>query len=244
MRLISIALCLFGGIAYANVPESQPQHTHDSEDLALEVTAFSGLDSSYFSEGRDALDGDSLWVNSVELAYGKFSGGVWYGNSPDQDYDELQIGIGYAESFGDFEIAVGYTRFQFPFESAHDNEVGTTLTWSNLPMGCEFSADAYYSFDAEGYFVELALGHEVEVSENFSLVAAGIAGINQGYVSDGHDGLNNLALRLEGVVALAENWHFISHLTYSWAVDANPALEGDAQLIDFFHGGFGLEWSF
>ncbi len=231
-------------MASANVPESSPLHVHQPEEQILEGHAYTSLESRYLSEGRDALDGDSLWVNSVEMAYGKFFGGIWYGSSPDQDYDELQLSLGYAESIGDLEIAVGYTRFEFPFESAHDNEAGTTLTWSNLPMGCALSADAYYSFEADGYFVELALGHEFELSDSFSVVAAGFMGINQGYVSDGHDGANNVGLRLEGTVALSGNWFFFSHMTYSWAIDANPALEGDAQLINFLHGGLGLMWEF
>jgi hypothetical protein len=244
MRLTILLILSLGSILSANVPESHSLHEHQADEQTLEFSIYSSLETRYLSEGRDALDGDSLWVNGADLAYGKFSAGIWYGNSPDQDYDELQLSIGYAESFGDLELAVGYTRFQFPFEGAHDNEIGTTLTWSNLPMDCEFSADAYYSFDADGYFMELALGHEYEISERFFVIAAALLGLNQGYVSDGHDGANNFALRMEGVVELSENWHFFSHFTYSWAIDANPALEGDASLIDFIHGGFGLSWEF
>jgi hypothetical protein len=111
-------------------------------------------------------------------------------------------------------------------------------------MDCELSADIYYSFEAEGFFAEFSLGRELKVSENFSVTVAGLFGMNQGYVSDGHDGANNLAIRMEGNLALSEAWSVVSHVTYSSAMDADASLVGDAQLIDFYHGGVGLLWTF
>ena len=61
-------------------------HTHKS----FEAHMHGGWESRYFSEGRDALDGKSLWVGSFEFGYDHFSGGVWYGRSSNHSYDELQ----------------------------------------------------------------------------------------------------------------------------------------------------------
>ena len=67
-------------------------HAHKAhKDLAGH--AHVGWESRYFSEGRDALDGKSLWTGSVELGYKHFSGGVWYGRSSNHAYNELQYGL-------------------------------------------------------------------------------------------------------------------------------------------------------
>jgi hypothetical protein len=44
--------------------------------------------------------------------------------------------------------------------------------------------------------------------------------------------------------ALSESISVTAHTTYSWALGREAALPGDGQLIDFFHGGVGFEWSF
>jgi hypothetical protein len=44
--------------------------------------------------------------------------------------------------------------------------------------------------------------------------------------------------------ALTDSISVTAHTTYSWALGRDAALPGDEQLIDFFHGGVGLQWSF
>jgi hypothetical protein len=222
---------------------SQPfERPHTHEDL--EGHAHVGWDSSYFSEGRDGLDGDSLWSTSFELAWEHLSAGVWYGISPDQNYDELQLSLALSQSFGDVEVYLGYTHLRFPFEDGHDNEIGAGLSWSGLPWEIKLSTDFYYSVDAEGFFGELALSREVELTEQLSLGVDGIFGMNQGYVSDGHDGANHFALRVGFEYALTDSWTLAAHSVYSWALDRKDSAPGDDTLRDFFHGGLGLQWSF
>ena len=122
----------------------------------MEGHAHLGWESNYFSEGRDSLDGDSLVAGSFEMGWEHLAGGVWLGTSPDQDYDEMQLTLALTQSFGDFEFYGGYTHLRFPSDGSHDNEIGAGFVWSGLPMDVELSADAYYSFNADGYFAEIA----------------------------------------------------------------------------------------
>ena len=64
---------------------------HAHQDLSGHAHA--GWESRYFTEGRDALGGKSLWTGSVELGYEHLSGGVWYGRSSNHAYDELQYSL-------------------------------------------------------------------------------------------------------------------------------------------------------
>lgn len=223
----------------AQLPFKHP-HAHDS----VEWHAHLGWESRYFSEGRDALDGDSLFTGSFEVGWQHLAAGVWYGYSPDQRYDELQLTVALTQSIGDFEFYGGYTYLRFPFDDSYDNELGIGVAWAGLPLDIELSADLYYSFDADGYFTEISVSREFAVTDQLSLHLSSPFGINQGYVADGHDGANHLALRLGLEYALSSSVSLTAHATQSWSLDRNGSLAGDEQLIDFFHGGVGLQWTF
>ena len=57
-------------------------HLHDK----LEVHTHFGWESKYVLEGRDSLDGGSLWSSGVETGYEHLFGGVWYGRSSKNDF--------------------------------------------------------------------------------------------------------------------------------------------------------------
>ncbi len=217
------------------------KHAHD----ALSGHFHAGYESHYFSEGRDNLDGDSLWTTSLEVAWNHFSGGVWLGSSPDQDYDELQLTLALSESFGDFEVYLAYTHLQFLHDHTDDNEVGAGISWSGLPWELGVSLEGYYSFDAEGSFWELALDREFEVNEKITVSGGATFGVNQGYIADGHDGANHLALHVGLGYQLTESLSLNAHAAYSWAIDRdNGGHADDESLVDLFHGGVGLQWTF
>ena len=241
----SILLCFLGvSIAHAHDAEVQlpfeRPHAHESTVGHIHV----GWESRYASEGRDSLDGDSLWTSSVEFGWQHLSGGIWYGNSPDQNYDELQISVALTESMGDFELYAEYTHLRFPPDGTEDNEIGAGVAWSGLPGKIEVAADAYHSFDAEGWFAEISATREFEITNRMNIGLSGIFAINQGYVPDGHDGANHLALRFGAEHEVTDALSISAHTAYSWALNRDPIFAGDSLLIDFFHGGVGLQWSF
>lgn len=224
--------------AKAQLPFEHP-HAHD----AVKAHAHLGWESKYFSEGRDTLDGDSLFTSSFELGWKHLTGGIWYGNSPDQAYDESQFSLALSQSIQDIEFYLGYTHLRFPFDDSRDNEIGAGISWSGLPIDIELAADTYYSLDADGYFVEISAAKEFSISNRLAFDLSGQLGINQGLVSDGHDGANHFALRLGLTYGISKSMSITAHSTYSWALNVDPTLPGDEQLIDFFHGGVGLQWS-
>lgn len=244
MRLpLIIFLCTVCG-AYGHTPETLVPVGTLNVDNSYGWVAYTRFESHYFSEGRDSLDGDSLWVNSIELGLPHLSGGIWYGRSPDQDYDELQLTIAMSKSVGNVTLSAGYTHLQFPFDNSDDNEIGAALTWSDLPLDCELSADVYHSFDSDGLFLEISLCRAIDITEDFNLTVTGLFGMNQGYVPDGHDGANHLVLIAETNMVITDSLSLSTHMAYSWALERDSTLSGDLQLIDFFHGSIGLLWSF
>ena len=203
-----------------------------------------GAESRYVSEGRDNLDGDSLLTTTAEMGWKYLAAGVWYGASPNQEYDELQMSLALTHSVGPLDAYVAYTHLRTPFQGFYDNELGLGLAWGELCWDLEMTLDGYYSIDAEGSFWQFGINREMELSDCLTCSAECVLGMNQGYVIDGHDGLNHVAARAEVQYDLTETLALNAHVSYSWALGADAALPGDDLLIDSFHGGLGLQWSF
>ena len=144
---------------------------------------------------------------------------------------------------GDVELYAEYTHLRFPSDNTEDNKIGAGVAWSGLPAEIELAADAYHSFDAEGWFAEISAVREFEITNRMNIGLSGILGINQGYVSDGHDGANHLALRFAAEYEITDAFSISAHTAYTWGLDPDPTVAGDGLLIDFFHGGAGLQWS-
>jgi hypothetical protein len=202
-------------------------------------------ESRYASEGRDMLDGDSLVSGTFEAGWNALSAGVWYAKSPEQSYDELQLSTALSWDWKDLEGYVAYTHLRFPQDGGHDHEIGAGVSWSGFPGGVALNLDAYYSFDADGTFIETSLSREFEISDQLRLTPAMVFGVNQGYVTDGHDGANHIELRLGAAYSLTDALALTVHLSYNLAMDRDAAqYPGDELLRDFFHFGVGLAYEF
>ena len=243
LRFTALAL-LVPASAFAHERENSAISPH-LEDCHHSVTVATSWESRYFSEGRDALDGDALWTTSIDYAWESLSFGAWYGSSPEQSYDELQLGVAWHHSLSDeLDAYVSYTRYELPSDDEEDNEVGLGLAWTGCPLGIEWAVDAYHSFEAGGFFVEAAATREWELTEKLTASTSAIFGVNQGYVVDGHDGANHIAATVGFSYALTESLSLGTHATYSWGIDRKAGAPDDASLKDFFHYGVGLELSF
>ena len=108
------------------------------------------------------------------------------------------------------------------------------MSRSGLPLDIDLSCDIYFSFEANGYFAKITAGREFETTDRLSVNLGSTFGINQGYVIDGHDGSNHIALRFGLDYVITKSVSVTAHVNKSWALDRNEVLLGDNPLIDFF----------
>jgi hypothetical protein len=216
---------------------------NDSKD-ALTGHLHTVWESRYFSQGRDSLGGDSLAVSSFELAWEPLALNLWHGFSPEQSYRETKLSLILSGSQGQLEYYAGATHVWLQSTDEEDNEIGTGLSWAGLPWDLQIAADATYATNVGGAFIELSLARAWEFTKKLTLTATGTLGINQGFVADGHDGLNHGVLRASAEYALTPSLSLTGHAAWSWALGRDAALEGDANLRDLFHVSAGLQWSF
>lgn len=215
-------------------------HTHRT----FETHAHVGWESRYFSEGRDSLDGKSLWNSSLELGYDHFSGGFWYGRSSNHQYDEWQYTFAITQKLGGYEIHAGYTHLIFPKGDESDDEWSVGVSFEELPIGFSSSLDAYYSMDTTGTFFEWVSTREFEPRDDLDVLISGSLGWNEGYIPEGHNGLNFICFRCGIEKQIGESLSITGHGSQNLSVNRNLSLVGDAQLKDFFHFGLGMEYNF
>ena len=218
----------------------QMVHLHD----AMQVHAHFGWESRYILEGRDSLEGGSLWSSSVEASYDHVFGGLWYGRSSNNDFRELHLGLGLKQEIGNFESYLAFTHLLFPAEETSDAEWGAGFSYDALPYGMETGLDLVYSLDAEGTFIEWSLSKPFAVLESWETSLGSTLGWNEGFVSDGHDGLNHFSLSASGRRSLTENLGLVLHGAQSWAIDQDLTFVDDISLKDIFHFGISLEAEF
>lgn len=210
----------------------------------LEFEVAAGVDSRYVSEGRDNLAGEGGigWLSAVGHVH-TLGGAVFtevFGIAAwEANYEEAGVTAGYEFERDSFSVGGAVTYLWFPEDEEEDVELALFGEWT---CGCGFgiASEIVWSTEAEGWFGETALFYELSVTERFQLIPVIFVGINQGYVSDEHDGLNHLGVQLEGVVSLSDNLEFSA---YAAAVEPLDEESGET-LDDLFWVGGALSVSF
>lgn len=234
---ITLLLCPVSGLAQSTLE----YFIQDDYDLRV----LTNWESHYVTEGRDNLDTKSLQSTIIEAKFGSLGILIWNGWGYDSEYDELNIIPYLSYDKNDISIYLSYNRKQFFVTSESDNEIGSGISWHGVPHDIFLGFDWYYSFDATGSFFEFSTGSEFEPVDKLGLETLFIFGINDNYISDGHDGANHFSFQLNGEYSLTNNINMLGYIRYNAAIDSDPmAYTGDNLLRNFFWGGIGISVSF
>lgn len=204
-------------------------------------------ESRYVSEGRDNLDGDALTSVFSDISTGNFTFAPWLAYSSESEYTEVNLNLIYGLKLADqLEIYGGYTHIQSRLDSRNskDNEMFADLVCMPTEL-FDVLVNCYHSFEASGFFWEFALKREQMLNDKTVLAMRSILGVNEGYVPDGHDGLNHVELRLNMAWYPVYRFEIAPYIAYNFAIDSEPErYAGDASLRDFFWGGIGVVYHF
>ncbi len=210
----------------------------------IETYAHVGWESRYILEGRDSLDGESLWSSNVEASYEDLFGEIWYGRSSNNSFREFHLGLGLIQKNEILEYYLVYTHLLFPIDKSSDSEWGAGFSYDALPFGLASGLDLVYSVDAKGTFFEWTTSKSVQISDLWESSFGTALGWNQDFVSDGHNGWNHISLTANGRRTLSDRLSLVLHGAQSWAMNRDLSFEGDISLKDFFHFGVSVEAQF
>lgn len=202
-------------------------------------------DTHYVSEGRDNLAGGALQTSVVSLKYDVFELFVWNGWGYDSDYNEVNIMPFIHYHYQNLSFYVSYNRLEFTEQGQTDNELGSGISYSGLAKNLYLDLDWYHSLAADGTFFELSMARLFKYKDVLRVESRAILGINSNYIPDGHDGLNHIALQVNGEYSLLTHVNLHAKLHFSHAIDRNVnQYPGDALLRNLWLGSVGLEFLF
>lgn len=204
-------------------------------------------ESRYITEGRDNLSGKGIASISSEFNYKDINIVPWIANGISSDYSEFNLNIVYGTKLlDDLQIFAGYNHIQSREASisSNDNEISLDLVYF-YKKRFQLLGSLYYSFDAKGAFMELALKKGYRINNALSLDFLATLGFNSGYVTDGHNGINYGQLRANFSYQIMKEMEVYAYTGYSLAVNRdNKRYSGDELLRDLFWGGVGLSYRF
>jgi len=204
-------------------------------------------ESRYVTEGRDNLSGKSLLSVSSEFEYNGLSIVPWIADSPDARYSEFNLNAVYGIKLTDgIELYTGFNHIHGRENgvSTDDNEVSLDLSFNKIKK-LYMLASIYHSFEADGSFIELAAkrGHKINNETRVSL--KGIVGVNAGYITDGHKGLNHFQLTTNIAYQPDAHMEFYAYAGYNLAINRDiNQYAGDELLDDFLWTGLGFTYRF
>ncbi len=203
----------------------------------------------YWAEGRDFLENDDIWSTSVSYGWESLAAGVWYAKSTELPYEELQFGLAWRHDLSDdLQLYVGAAYVDYMDNTnavaSQDSEyeLASGLTYTGCPWGIEWVLDVYYTDDTGGWFAEVSGTREWELSDKWGVHVTGLIGMNQGYIQDGSDGLNHMAIIAGFSYDINECCALTLEGVQSFGLDRSDP--GDTNTDDFLHGRLGLTWSF
>lgn len=248
VQLMLRSLSLFGITLFlcTNSHGQTERHTHPTHHDFSTIHAYTyswsaGWDSRYVLEGRNVLEKGGL--GSVTFEWNRYSPDNqeiaitgWYAEGTDTAYSELNLGIGYAWHFSTVDIGVGYTWLDFVRDDLTDREF--SLDFSNTIFGdLEAGIALVYSTAADGSFIELEVVQTFE-RESFTWSPYLMLGINGGYVSGEHEGLNHLQMGVEFMAPLFSTIETGVYLAYTIGLKEEPG----ETLEDILWFGMNISW--
>lgn len=196
--------------------------------------------SRHTSRGRDYLDGDGAFSQGIYFGSGPFGLELLRSGAMENGTEELNLGLSY---YREFECYSCYGAYEYSDWSTIGFQVGGHslefgATYFDLPAGLWVSGDVEYSLNRRGFFSELTVGADLELTDRLTLTPAVSAGFNSGYVDEGHDGLNHAVASLSADFSLTERVTLSASVAYNWAIDSDLAVySDDALLRDFLWTG-------
>ncbi|AZG36445.1 hypothetical protein [Shewanella psychromarinicola] len=236
----------YSGIALAEDDMHNSHHVVPQGISQVELSVDLGWESKYVSEGRDNLDSGGIYWSGIAAQYQDVNAYARVGRADNEHYTEWQFGLEYCITLSDnFDAAIGYQRLEFyGDEGASDNELFSSITYSGIEWLTP-SINYTYSTEAGGYFIELSLHSSWDLSKAWNVTPYLTQGIDYQYVTETHNGRNNLQFGVESAYALTPTLNISGHVSQSIAQqDIEQEVGYSSSKLNETFAGVSINWLF
>ena len=197
-------------------------------------------ESRYIDSGRNDLPEGGLFSSEWLWSQRSLSLGLWLGVADSANYQEYNLFAEYNFHIGPVELELAYTHLEFQPDDSDDDELGLTAEYE-YRSGWVMAMASVYSFESEGSFLDFSLARPLTFcEEQVRITPMLVAGIDMGYRTAEHDGLNHIQWMLEAEYDLSEHWTILAYAAHS---DAREDVKRE-MLGDLSWAGIGLNARF
>ncbi|MDB2386153.1 hypothetical protein N9W21_02265 [Shewanella sp.] len=226
------------------INEKLPADSHNSMHVMLDT----GWDSKYVSQGRNNLEKGGINWLSAAIQKQNFNAYVTVGRADSEHYIEYNLGLEYSVALSQYvNGTIGYQRLEFyGAERAHDNEIFSALEY-NQYQWLTPSINYTYSTESAGYFIEISLHSNWDLTDTLSVTPYISQGFDFKYATPEHNGANNVQFGVEAQYQLPHQWQLSAHISHSIAAAdiKQAAAENTADNeLNQTYAGIHLSWSF
>jgi hypothetical protein len=187
-----------------------------SQPVPLDVRISLLHDSQYVTEGRDNLADGGLRTALIQASENNVTMLASIAEGTKGDYQEINYAIKWAWVGQAYEGYLGYGRLEYDQNGRDTKDTETTLGISTRHSAIKLAADATYSKQAKGYFVELSARKDWKIKTSLIYTSA-VAGIDHDFASRDHHGENHYQLNLGTILPLNEFYFFEASVSHSFA---------------------------
>ncbi len=207
---VASMLCMISSTSLALSNDSASRWQYESTVL---------WESRYVDSGRDDLEEGGIFSGELVCAHDHVSFGAWMGVADSEHYEEYNLFAGYGFRLGQVDLELAYTHLMFHPDSDNDDELSIAAEVEVIG-GWIAAASGVYSFEADGCFVEVSLSYPLAVyDDRLWLTPVLLAGVDFGYRTAGHDGLNHIQIMIEAAYQLSERSILLAYVAHSDAQD-------------------------
>lgn len=204
---------------YQTPPVGETFHVPAAEDKNWQVHISAGWLSKYVTEGLDCLPGSGIWEFAPSVSYEKLTLSTWYANGVDENYDELDVVLGYSWELDRLTINPWYEHQFYLSQDTNVANPALTLSYQTtnwMTVGAETQVklehqnfESYYSA-----FVRM----EWEPCEKVLVSPIIRYGYNGGYNIDYGDGSNSIDWGLDITWKVTKRFAVVGTVNYSQAL--------------------------
>ncbi|MBK1881631.1 hypothetical protein JIN85_04355 [Luteolibacter pohnpeiensis] len=179
-----------------------------------------GFETLHVYRGVDSSFGEQNYWGSLDLdMLNFFHFNLYSGHSSNREYNELTPSAYLYKDVGPVRLSTGVILYHFPSGKGSDSDEYFVSASSEIAYGIQ--ATAYFSYNerADGWYDELKLSRNTELTDRLSLETSAALGFSDGLRSGGN-GLDNLTISVGLPIKITDQITLKPLAGYAFALDA------------------------
>lgn len=173
--------------------------------------------SKYVEQGYETSE-DSCYSTTLLANWDKFEFMGLYRYVPNQDFQELNLGLHHTLELNSYSLSYGYIYYHFPAGVSHGHELDATLSFNGVDLIAPYLT-LLYDLQQNSFYLESGISYSYEANEFLSLSPYVLMGFDFNYATPDFDGGAQIQVGVQGIYSLPQDLSLIFSYNRSFALE-------------------------